>query len=146
MRDGRGKRSTSVRATAAAGRKRSTPARKSRIPGETEVDRILSQAGSRIEKYVLKLYVAGATPRSAQIIRSVREVCKEELQACSLEVIDICQHPLLARQDQIIAIPTLIKELPAPQRRLIGDMVDRKRILTGLGCPAKAQGGTAPAP
>ena len=84
-------------------------------------------------KYVLRLYVAGLTPRSVTSIASIRQICDEYLKdRCDLEIIDISRHPELAREGQIIAAPTLIKELPLPLRRFIGTMVDRKKIIVGL--------------
>jgi circadian clock protein KaiB len=85
------------------------------------------------QKYVLKLYVAGTTPRSEEAIRTVTAICEENLaDRFDLEVIDLYQHPVLARGDQIIAVPTLIKKLPAPLRKFIGSMADKERILVGL--------------
>ena len=84
-------------------------------------------------RYVLKLYVLGATAISRRAISSLREVCEQELAGrYTLEVIDVYQQPALAAGDQIIATPTLIKELPEPVRRLVGDMTDRDRVLLGL--------------
>jgi circadian clock protein KaiB len=84
-------------------------------------------------RYLLRLYVAGLTTRSSTAIRNLRKICDEHLQdRCTLEVIDIYEHPTLARGEQIIAAPTLIKQLPEPLRRLIGDMADTKRVLVGL--------------
>ena len=84
-------------------------------------------------KYLLRLYVAGLSTRSSTAIRNLRRICDEHLSdRCTLEVIDIYEHPTLARGEQIIAAPTLIKELPAPLRRLIGDMADTDRVLVGL--------------
>ena len=85
------------------------------------------------ERYVLRLYVTGMTPRAARAIRSVREICDEHLEGrYDLKVIDVCQQPVLARDEQIIAAPTLIKKLPLPLRRIIGDMSQRDRVLLGL--------------
>jgi circadian clock protein KaiB len=84
-------------------------------------------------KYVLRLYVAGTSPRSAQAIANLKEICEEHLAGrYDLEVIDVYQQPTLAEGEQIIAAPTLIKKLPPPVRRLIGDMSDRKKVLIGL--------------
>ena len=93
-------------------------------------------------KYVLKLYVAGVTPRSRDAIQTVTAVCAEHLAGrYELEVIDLYQQPLLARGDQIIAAPTLLKKLPLPLRRLIGSMADRDRVIVGLDLrPRKQQG------
>ena len=84
-------------------------------------------------KYVLKLYITGMTPRSQQALRNLEKVCREHLSNnYELEVIDIYQQPNLAKGDQIIAVPTLIKQLPAPLRRLIGDLSQEDRIILGL--------------
>jgi len=94
----------------------------------------------RNAKYVLRLYVAGLTPRSVKSIESIREICDEYLKGrCDLEIIDICREPALARGEQIIAAPTLIKKLPLPLRRFIGTMVDRKKILIGLDLREKEE-------
>jgi circadian clock protein KaiB len=84
-------------------------------------------------KYVLRLYVTGTSGRSVRAIQNVRRICEEHLQgAYELEVIDLYRNLPLARGDQIIAAPTLIKRLPQPLRRLIGDMSDEQRVLVGL--------------
>jgi circadian clock protein KaiB len=83
--------------------------------------------------YVLRLYVTGATTRSARAISNIRKICEEHLEGrYDLEVVDISQHPTLAEGEQIIAAPTLIKKLPLPLRRFIGDMSHTERILLGL--------------
>ena len=85
------------------------------------------------ERYVLRLYVTGMSPRAARAIRNVREICDEHLEGrYDLKVIDVYQQPVLARDEQIIAAPTLIKKLPLPLRRIIGDMSQRDRVLLGL--------------
>jgi circadian clock protein KaiB len=85
------------------------------------------------EKYVLRLYVTGMTPKSTQAIQNIKRICDEKLYGLyNLEVIDIYQRPLLAQGEQIIATPTLIKKLPLPLRRFIGDMADTERIVLGL--------------
>jgi circadian clock protein KaiB len=85
------------------------------------------------ERYVLRLYVTGMTPRSAAAITNLQAICEERLAGrYDLEVIDIYQQPVLTRGEQIIAAPTLIKKLPLPMRRLVGDMSDRERVLSGL--------------
>ncbi len=94
------------------------------------------------EKYVLRLYVAGMTPRSQEAIRTVTSICEEHLAGrYELEVIDLYQQPTLAKGEQIIAAPTLIKKLPVPLRRFIGDLANRERILVGLDLRAKRQKG-----
>lgn len=84
-------------------------------------------------KYSLRLYVTGTTPSAARAIVNIRKICEEHLEGrYKLEVIDIREHPALAQGEQIIAAPTLIKELPLPIRRFIGDMSETERILLGL--------------
>lgn len=85
------------------------------------------------QRFVLKLYVTGTSPRSAQAVASIRSLCDEFLSGrYDLEVIDIYQQPAEARAAQIIAAPTLLKESPAPARRMVGDLGNRKRLLIGL--------------
>ena len=84
-------------------------------------------------RYVLRLYVAGSTGRSLRAIDNLRKICDEHLGGrYDLEVIDIYRQLPLARGEQIVAVPTLIKKLPEPLRRLIGDMSDKERVLMGL--------------
>jgi circadian clock protein KaiB len=84
-------------------------------------------------QYVLRLYVAGMTPRSARAIANVRAICDEHLKGrYDLKVLDIYQQPVLAERHQIIAVPTLFKTLPLPERRIIGDLSNREQVLAGL--------------
>ena len=87
-------------------------------------------------RYVLRLYITGSSPRAIRAIRAIaniRAICEEHLQGrYDLEIVDISQHPTLAEGEQIIAAPTLIKSLPLPLRRFIGDMSETDRILVGL--------------
>ncbi len=84
-------------------------------------------------EYVLRLYITGSTLHSARALSNARKICEEHLAGrYNLEVVDICQHPMLAAGEQIVAAPTLIKELPLPLRRFIGDMSQTERILRGL--------------
>ena len=84
-------------------------------------------------RYVLRLYITGTTPQSARAIVNIRKICEENLEGrYDLEVVDIAERPALAVGEQIIAAPTLIKELPLPLRRFIGDMSQTERILVGL--------------
>ena len=88
---------------------------------------------AKSKKYVLRLYVAGSTARSMAAIINLKKICEEKLAGqYILEVIDLYQQPLLAAGHQIIAIPTLIKELPPPLRRIIGDLSDTEKVLVGL--------------
>ena len=85
------------------------------------------------EHYVLRLYVTGQTPRSLRAIQNIRRICEEYLHGrYDLEVIDIYQRPSLAMGEKVIAAPTLVKSLPAPIRRFVGDLSDSEKILFGL--------------
>lgn len=95
------------------------------------------------ERYVLRLYVTGLTPRSTRAIRAVREVCEERLAGrFDLEIIDLYQQPSRITTDQVVAIPTLVRQQPGPTRYIVGDMSDRQRLLKGLGLPLSAEGQT----
>ncbi len=92
------------------------------------------------EKYVLRLYVTGMTPRSINAIENIRRICEENLQGrYELEVIDIYQQPEYAKKEQLLAAPTLIKKLPLPLRKFIGDMSDKDKILVGLNLVPKTE-------
>lgn len=97
--------------------------------------------GPPAERYVLRLYVTGMTARSARAVRNLQAICDEYLRGrYDLQVIDIYQQPVLLKGEQIIAAPTLLKKLPLPMRRIIGDMSDRDRVLLGLDLvPSSAQ-------
>jgi circadian clock protein KaiB len=89
--------------------------------------------------YFLRLYVAGQTPKSVDAISNIKRICEENLKGLyTLEVIDLYQQPQLARGEQIIAVPTLIKKLPLPLRRIIGDMSNTERVLIGLDLQMKS--------
>ena|SRR5271157_3561853 len=91
------------------------------------------------EKYVLHLYVAGLGPKSLQAINNIKRIGEEYLPGkCQLEVIDIYQNPIFAKNGQIVAAPTLIKELPLPMKKIIGSMSDTERVLVGLDLKFKA--------
>jgi circadian clock protein KaiB len=84
-------------------------------------------------RYVLRLYVTGQTPRSVQSVENLRRLCEKYLKGrYDLEVVDIYQQPALAAEGQIIAAPTLIKTMPLPLRRLVGDFSDKERVVLGL--------------
>jgi circadian clock protein KaiB len=96
-------------------------------------------------RYVLRLYVTGLTPRSVCAVNNLRAICNEFLEGqYDLEVIDIYQQSALARGEQIIAVPTLVKQLPPPMRRIIGDLSNRERVLLGLGLGRVAAGRQPP--
>lgn len=85
------------------------------------------------KKIIMKLYVSGATPRSSRAIENIRNFCEEHLKGrYELEIVDIYQQPELLKHDEVVAAPTLIKELPLPLRKLIGDMSDEEKIMIGL--------------
>ncbi len=99
------------------------------VDSRTAFEKAANESG----KYILRLYVTGVTPRSQHAIANVKRVCEEHLKGrYELEIIDIYQQPALARGEQIVATPALIKKLPSPLRRFIGDMADTEKILFGL--------------
>ncbi len=84
-------------------------------------------------KYLLKLYITGHTPRSERAIRNLRRICEADLDGrYEMQVIDILEQPQLAEDEKILATPTLIKALPPPLRRIIGDLSDKEKVLLGL--------------
>ena len=86
------------------------------------------------ERFVLKLYISGMTPRSRRAIDNLQTLCEQHLAGrYNLEIIDICRQPALAKAAQIIAVPTLVKKLPPPLRRVIGDLSDPGRVLLAMG-------------
>lgn len=96
-----------------------------------EFDLTMSELGK--EKYILRLYITGATSRSVLAITNLKRICEEYLEGrYELEVIDLYKKPCLAKDEQIIAAPTLIKKLPLPFRRIIGDMSNKEKVLMGL--------------
>jgi circadian clock protein KaiB len=107
--------------------------------GKTNAEEFEKAAAARDRaKYVLRLYVTGMTPKSTQAIANVEKLCKEHLAGrYELKVIDIYQQPKLVQGEQIIATPTLIKKLPLPLRKLIGDMSDTERFLAGIDLKPK---------
>lgn len=93
---------------------------------------------SQPEKFILKLYVAGQTPRSQAAMGNLRRLCEEYLPGrYELQVVDLVQNPKLARTDQILAIPTLVRSLPTPIARIIGDLSDTEQVLMGLNLQRK---------
>ena len=97
-------------------------------------------ASRTVSKHVLRLYVAGATDRSRRAILRARELCEGELKGLyELEVIDVYQQPLLARDGQIVATPTLVREFPRPVRRLIGNLTSTTGLFVGLNLDTKGK-------
>lgn len=90
-----------------------------------------------MHKFLLKLYVTGQTPRSLRAIANLQRICEEELSnQYELTVIDVLERPQLAEDEKILATPTLVKELPMPIRRIIGDLSDSDQVLLGLDLQA----------
>ena len=92
------------------------------------------------ERWELRLYVAGATPKSMLALDNLKKFCEQHLQnKYSLEVIDLLVHPQLAAGDQILAIPTLVRKMPVPIRKIIGDLSNEEKVLVGLNLKALKQ-------
>lgn len=101
------------------------------VKGFEKLDEAIKKAGTGT--YLLRLYVTGTTPKSIRAIANIKKICEEHLKGrYDLKVIDLYQEPGLAKGEQIIAAPTLIKELPPPLRRIIGDLSSTERVLVGL--------------
>ena len=89
--------------------------------------------GHPTEGYKLRLYVAGQTPKSLAALSNLKRICAEHIgPSCEIEVIDLLKDPARANHDQIVAIPTLVRQLPEPFRKIIGDLSDTERVLIGL--------------
>ena len=87
----------------------------------------------RPERWILRLYVAGNTARGSSALRNLEEVCEEHLAGrYRIEVVDLLKQPQLARGDQIVALPTLVRRLPPPMKKIIGDLSNQERLLVGL--------------
>ncbi len=90
------------------------------------------------KKYVLRLYVAGLSPCSQKAIENIKRICNERLKGrCELTIQDIYQNPIIAKNGQILAAPTLVKEFPLPLRRFVGDMSETSKLLVGLDLSSK---------
>lgn len=84
-------------------------------------------------EWILRLYIAGMTPRSAKALENLKKICEEEVPGqYSIEVVDLLKNPQLAEGDQILAIPTLVRKLPEPVRKIIGDLSNKEKVLVGL--------------
>jgi circadian clock protein KaiB len=115
---------------------RKSPRQGKVIDSSADFEKLLRRANPS-QRFVLRLYVTGNTVRSSQAIANIRSLCEDYLgDRYDLEVVDIYQQPDELVRDQIIAAPTLIKQLPAPVRRLIGDLSDRDKVLVGLDLEA----------
>ena len=92
------------------------------------------------EKWELRLYTAGQTPKSLAAIKNLKKVCEEHLAGrYEIEIVDLLKNPRLAKDDQIVAIPTLVRKLPDPVRKIIGDLSDTERALVGLQLRPRSQ-------
>jgi len=108
-----------------------TPMKKSRQKSNN--GRASQAASEDRNRWNLRLYVAGQTPRSVTAFKNLKEICEEYLKGqYHIEVIDLMENPTLARGDQILAVPTLVRKLPQPIRKIIGDLSNTERVLVGL--------------
>ena len=97
----------------------------------------LSEA--RDEQWILRLYVAGQTPKSLTAFSNLKKICAEHLRnKYRIDVIDLLENPQLARGDQILAVPTLVRNLPEPMRKIIGDLSNTEKVLVGLDLRARS--------
>ena len=93
----------------------------------------MEQVEEVLSKYILTLYVTGTSPRTKIAIENLSRICKQELDGqYELEIVDVLEHPQRAEDEKILATPTLIKQLPPPLRRVIGDLSDKEKVLLGL--------------
>ena len=95
-------------------------------------EKALNASALRRAKYILRLYVTGSSARSLKAVYNLKKICEEHLPDYDLEVIDIYENPDAAREEQIIAAPTLVKKLPRPLRKFVGDLSNTQKILVGL--------------
>ena len=94
---------------------------------------------ARHDKWILRLYIAGQTPRAITALSNLKLICEDQLKGkYHIEVIDLLKQPRLARDNQILAVPTLVRKLPIPVRRIIGDLSDKERVLVGLDLIARS--------
>ena len=105
-------------------------------------DSLKTTPAEPVELWELRLYVAGQTPKSLAAFANLKRLCEEHLQErYVLEVIDLLKTPQLAEDDQILAVPTLVRKLPVPIRKFIGDLSNTERVLVGLDLRPRASGG-----
>jgi len=98
-----------------------------------EFESVTRIAAAEAQTYELRLYVAGQTPKSVLALANLRQICEEHLQGrYEIEVIDLVENPQLAQGDQILALPTLVRRLPEPIKKIIGDLSNTERVLVGL--------------
>lgn len=103
------------------------------MPTRKTESRVSVKAKNKPETWQLRLYIAGQTPKSITAFANLKKLCEEHLKGkYSVEVIDLLENPRLAKGDQIMAIPTLVRKLPPPLRKIIGDLSNTERVLVGL--------------
>jgi circadian clock protein KaiB len=104
--------------------------------------KVIKNPKSQNDTWVLRLYVAGQTPKSVSAFANLKRICSEHLaDKYHIELIDLLENPQLARGDQIVAIPTLVRNLPTPMKKIIGDLSNTDRVLVGLDLrPAPTKG------
>jgi circadian clock protein KaiB len=113
--------------------------RKAKARSKAASARQRAGSGHPEERWELRLYVAGQTPRCVEAFSHLRELCERHLEGrYSIEVIDLLKNPTLAAGDQIIAIPTLVRKLPRPMKKIIGDLSNTERVLVGLNLKPRA--------
>ena len=118
-----------------------TRAEKKGLRNATEVfEDALKSSPLKRAKYILRLYVTGSSARSLRAVYNLKKICEEYLPDYDLEVIDIYEHPDVAREEQIIAAPTLVKRLPRPLRKFVGDLSNTQKILVGLDIYQRQEG------
>lgn len=106
---------------------------KTKLRNATEVfEEALKESALRRAKYILRLYVTGSTGRSLRAVHNLKKICEEHLPDYDLEVIDIYKDPAAAREAQVIAAPTLVRKLPLPIRKFVGDLSNTQKVLVGL--------------
>jgi circadian clock protein KaiB len=109
------------------------PKQAKRGPVKKESSLAADLEAPRIEKYELRLYVAGQSDKSVRAFNNLKRICEEHLPGrYTIDVVDLIKNPKLAKDDQIVAIPTLVKKLPVPLRKIIGDLSDTEQTLVGL--------------
>lgn len=109
------------------------PREPSRAARKTAPEARSKPAPRKTKTWRLRLYVAGMTPRALVALRNLEEVCEARIPGIySIEIVDLLERPQLARGDQIVAVPTLVRRLPAPMKRIIGDLSSSERVLVGL--------------
>jgi circadian clock protein KaiB len=110
-------------------------------PRSNERKKAGSPPDSERESWILKLYVAGQTPKSLAAFANLKKICEEHLRGqYTIEIVDLLENPKLAKGDQIIAVPTLVRQLPPPVKKIIGDLADKERVLIGLDIRSGSKG------